>query len=364
MFKFNKILGLFGLIAFGLSISGCDLSTPTHVGDNSKTSSNLRAVSYAALPGWRDDDVRYALQAFRNTCKAKIQYKGSVIPDPELMREKCNMLPSVSADVKTVRAWFESHFQPYQVYNENGGKTGTYTGYYSPVIDGCRHQTAKCNEPIMGVPTNGAKYKGVTKKDIVNKRIGRVLYWANIVDVQNLQIQGSGMLRLEDGSMVKLNFAAVNDMPFKSIGGQLQAKGIKPAGGYSADAVWTHLKQNPTLAKEVIYNNPRYVYFYESEQKSVIGKLGTPLSKIRSVAMDDSIYTLGLPVYINTTLSDGRSFNRLMVAQDTGGAIKGWIRADIFFGSGDEAYRVAHGQHSQGQMFILMPKEYSYVKPR
>ena len=182
--------------------------------------------------------------------------------------------------------------------------------------------------------------------------------------MQNLQIQGSGMLKLEDGKLVKLNFAAVNDMPFKSIGAQLQDKGIKPAGGYSADAVWSHLKQNPKLAKEVIYNNPRYVYFYESDQKHVVGKLGTPLSKIRSIAMDDSLYTLGLPVYINTSLSDGRSFNLLMVAQDTGGAIKGWIRADIFFGSGDEAYKVAHGQHAQGQMFILMPKEYSYVKPR
>ena len=346
------------------AIYGCDLSTPMHVGDDTKIPSNLRAVSYSNLPGWHDDDVRYALQAFRNTCKAKIQYKGSVIPDADLLREKCNMLPSASADVATVRAWFESHFQPYQIYNENGGKTGVYTGYYSPVIPGCRKQTAKCNEPIMGVPINGTNYKGVAKKDIVGKKIGRILYWANMVDVQNLQIQGSGMLKLEDGTMVKLNFAAVNDMPFKSIGKQLQDKGIKPEGGYSADAVWTHLKKNPQLAKEVIYNNPRYVYFYETEQKSVVGKLGTPLSKIRSIAMDDSLYTLGLPVYINTNLSDGRKFNRLMIAQDTGGAIKGWIRADIFFGTGDDAYNLAHGQHATGQMFILMPKEYTYVKPR
>lgn len=361
LYKIVKIVGFLGIV---ISMAGCDLSIKTYDGDNSKLPSNLRAVSYSSLPGWRDDDVRYALQAFRNTCKAKIQYKGSVVPDANLLQEKCNMLPSASADVATVRAWFESHFQPYQVYNEKGGKTGTYTGYYSPVIAGCRKQSATCNEPIMGVPTNGTNYKGVAKKDIVNKKIGRILYWANMVDVQNLQIQGSGMLKLEDGSLVKLNFAAVNDMPFKSIGGQLQERGIKPAGGYSADAVWTHLKQNPKLAKEVIYNNPRYVYFYESPQHSVIGKLGTPLSKIRSVAMDDSLYTLGLPVYVNTTLSDGRPFNRLMIAQDTGGAIKGWIRADIFFGSGDEAYKVAHGQHSQGQMFILMPKVYTYVKPR
>ena len=116
------------------------------------------------------------------------------------------------------------------------------------------------------------------------------------------------------------------------------------------------------MDKEVIYNNPRYVYFKESESKSVIGKLGTPLSKIRSLAIDDSIYTIGMPVYINTKLSDGRKFQRLMIAQDTGSAIRGWIRADIFFGSGDEAYRFAHGQHSPGEMYILLPKEYTNVK--
>ena len=354
--------GIFGII-LAFSLTSCDLSTPTHQGDNSVIPSNLKKVSYTELPGWENDDVRYALQAFRNSCKAKIQYTGRVIPDRALFEEKCRMLPSSSADVATVRAWFESNFQPYQVYNDEGGKRGTYTGYYSPIIPACRTKTAQCNEPLMGIPTDGRNYKGVDKKTIVENRIGRVLYWANIVDVQNIQIQGSGMLQLEDGTPVKLNFAAVNDMPFKSIGEQLRNRGIKPDGGYSADAVWTYLKKNPSLAKEVIYANPRYVYFYESVPPDVIGKLGTPLSKIRSIAMDDDIYTLGMPVYIDTNLSDGRRFSRLMIAQDTGSAIRGWIRADIFFGKGDEAYKFAHGQHAQGQMFILMPKEYSCVKP-
>ena len=360
----NLFFKTFGVVFAVLTLASCDLSTPTSTTDNSVLPSNFKRVSYSQLPGWRDDDVRYALQAFRNSCRAKIQYVGRVMPDRELFAEKCRMLPSASADVKTVRAWFESHFQPYQIYNDNGGDRGTYTGYYSPVIPGCRTKTAQCNEPLMGIPTDGRGYKGVAKKDIVEKKIGRVLYWANIVDVQNIQIQGSGVLRLEDGTNVKLNFAAVNDMPFKSIGEELRRRGIRPAGGYSADAVWTHLKQNPTLARDVIYANPRYVYFYESKPADVIGKLGTPLSKIRSVAMDDDLYTLGLPVYINTNLSDGRPFRRLMIAQDTGSAIRGWIRADIFFGSGDEAYKLAQGQHAQGQMFILMPKVYSYVKPR
>lgn len=338
-------------------------SSYTHTGNNSVVPSNLKKVSYSDLPGWRDDDVRYALQAFRNTCKAKIQYTGRVVPDRALLEEKCQNLPAASADVATVRAWFESNFQPYQIHTDTGATRGTYTGYYSPVIPACRTKTAQCNEPLMGVPTDGRNYKGVAKKDIVEKQIGRVLYWANIVDVQNIQIQGSGNLKLEDGTDVKLNFAAVNDMPFKSIGEELRSRGIRPDGGYSADAVWTYLKAHPDLAKDVIYKNPRYVYFYESVPPDVIGKLGTPLSKIRSVAMDTDLYTLGLPVYVNTNLSDGRAFRRLMIAQDTGSAIKGWIRADIFFGKGDEAYKHAQGQHAQGEMFILMPKVYEYVKP-
>lgn len=355
---------MFYLVLCAFVLASCDLSTPTHTGDDSVApATNLRKVSYDELPGWRNDDVRYALQAFRNSCKAKIQYTGRVIPDRALFEEKCRMLPAASADTATVRAWFESNFQPYKIYNDDGTDTGTYTGYYSPIIRGSRAKTAEYNEPLMGVPTDGRNYKGVEKKKIVEQRIGKVLYWANIVDVQNIQIQGSGMLQLDDGKMVKLNFAAVNDMPFKSIGEELRSRGIRPEGGYSADAVWSHLKKNPSLARDVIYKNPRYVYFYESVPPDVIGKIGTPLSKIRSIAMDDSIYTLGMPVYISTNLSDGRKFQRLMVAQDTGSAIRGWIRADIFFGKGDEAYKYAHGQHAKGQMFILMPREYTYVKP-
>jgi membrane-bound lytic murein transglycosylase A len=362
MFIFNKITQLAFVIGIGSLIAGCDLSTPTHVGNNSKTPSNLVAVSYSALPGWRDDDVRYALQAFRNTCKAKIQYHGSVIPDPELLREKCNMMPSASADVKTVRAWFESHFQPYQVYNESGSdKGGKFTGYYSPVVHACRTQTAKCSVPIMDTPTDGRKYKGVDSKTLVKNRIGRVIYWIDPIDLQDM---GSATLILEDGSKVKVNVASTNDLPFNGIGAQLKKRGIRPEGGYTMKAVRAYLKEHRALAQELVDNNPRYVYYRVADSFDVIGKMGVKISKIRSIAVDDSIYTLGLPVYINTSLSDGRAFNRLMIAQDTGGAIKGWIRADIFFGVGDEAFELAHGQHASGKMFVLMPKEYTYVKPR
>ena len=129
---FEKNILTRGLLAIfcAFILASCDLSTPTVTTDNSVIPSNFRRVSYSELPGWRDDDVRYALQAFRNSCKAKIQYVGRVQPDRELFAEKCRMLPAASADTATVRAWFESHFQPYQIYNENGTDRGTYTGYY------------------------------------------------------------------------------------------------------------------------------------------------------------------------------------------------------------------------------------------
>ncbi|MBR2412669.1 MAG: MltA domain-containing protein [Alphaproteobacteria bacterium] len=349
------------LIVFAFGLAGCDLSAPTVSGDNGVVPSNLKKVSYSELQGWRDDDVRYALQAFRNSCKAKIQFTGRVIPDRELFAEKCRMLPSASADVATVRAWFESHFQPYQIYDDNHSDKGKFTGYYSPVVHACRTQTAKCSAPIMDVPNDGRKYKGVDSKTLVKNRIGRVIYWIDPIDLQDM---GSATLILEDGQKVKLNVASTNDLPFNGIGGQLQKRGIRPDGGYTMKAVRKYLKENRSLANELIDNNPRYVYYREASNFDVVGTMGVKLSKIRTLAVDGSLYTLGLPVYINTNLSDGRPFRRLMIAQDTGGAIKGWIRGDIFFGVGDEAFEYAHGQHAQGQMFILMPKEYTYVKPR
>lgn len=348
-------------------LSACDVTTPSQSpvvsGDSSVKPRHFQRVSYSELPGWRADDVRYALKAFRNTCKAKIQYVGAVKPDRYLLEEKCQFLPKESADNATVRAWFESHFQPYRATDEAGKTKGTFTGYYSPTIDASRTRSGQYTEPLMAVPNDGRTFKGIDKKTILSKQIGRPLYYAHPVDVQNIQIQGSGMLKLESGELVKLNFAAVNDLPFNSIGEQLRKKGIRPPEGYSAAAVWKYLKTQPALAREVIDNNPRYVYFVESAAHDVVGKLGTPLSKIRSIAVDDSIYTIGLPVFVDTNLSDGRKFQRLMIAQDTGSAIRGFVRVDIFFGSGDEAFRYAEGQHAQGEKYILMPKPYEYVKP-
>ncbi|MCL1785815.1 MAG: MltA domain-containing protein [Alphaproteobacteria bacterium] len=363
----KRLFPLYALCSIFL-LSGCpDTGGGRYQGsdprDASKIPSHFQPVGYNDLPGWRNDDHRYALQAFRNTCNAKVDYSGAVVMDQKLLDEKCRMLPPQSAGKESVRAWFESNFQPYKVRDQGGNSNGLFTGYYSPIIKACRKKTDECNEPLMAPPSDGRNFKGIPRKEIVSKQIGKPLYWANIVDVQNIQIQGSGKIRLENGEVVKLNFAGVNDMPFGSIGEYLRTRNIKPGGGYSAEAVWEHLRKHPYLAQEAINSNQRYVYFKTATAHDVIGAMNAPLSKIRSVAMDNTIYSLGMPVYVDTKLSDGKKFQRLMVAQDTGGAIRGWIRVDLFFGEGEEAFRHAQGQHAQGEKYILMPKQYEFVRP-
>lgn len=348
---FDKLAARFLLCA----LCSCGLfEWPGHVGNNSRTTSNMRAVSYSDLSGWKNDDHIYALQAFRNTCDAKIQYTGQVVPDSVLLSEKCKFLPSASADKETVRLWFENHFQPYKV-SDDATKNGKFTGYYSPVVKACRRQTAECSAPVMDKPTDGREYKGVPSTKLVSERIGNIIYWIDPIDLQDM---GSATLILEDGTKVKLSVASTNDLPFNGIGSQLLARGIRPPDGYGMKSVRAYLKNNRALANELIANNPRYVYYTPSMTESVTGNMGVPLSKIRSVAIDKNIYTLGLPVYLDTKLSNGKKFQRLMVAQDTGGAIIGYNRADIYFGVGDSAFEYAHGQNEQGQMYVLMPKEF------
>lgn len=341
-----------------LGLASCSI-VPEPEPYKNQISPNLKEVSYSKLDGWRDDDLRYAVKAFKRSCLSKQlihpQFYGKIVANNKLLLEKCSSAPSEKTSIREIRKWFEDNFQPYQIYSDEGKDTGLFTGYYSPVIKASKKKSAEFNEPLMAVP-QGKNFKGVPRKTIVDKKLGKPLYWANKVDVQNIQIQGSGLIKLENGKLVKLNFAGHNDLPFKSIGAELKKRNITPAGGHKASAVWEHLKKNPKLADELIDANQRYIFFKEAVEHDAIGKLNVPLTKIRSIAVDDSLYTLGLPMFIDTKLANGKNFQRLMMAQDTGSAIRGWIRADIFFGFGEEAEQFASPQYSQGKMYVLLPK--------
>ncbi|MDR1826248.1 MAG: MltA domain-containing protein [Rickettsiales bacterium] len=346
-------------LIFVLLLSSCGIfDMPDHAGDQSKITRNMTPVGFSELPGWRNDDQRYALQAFRNTCRAKsIQYAGRVVPDEQLVREKCRFLPGSSADTLTVRKWFEQHFKPYKV-SDDATKGGKFTGYATLIIPACRQKSTECSAPVLGVPKDGREFKGVHSQRIINDRIGEILYWTDPIDLQVAQINGAAKLALDDGTEIRLSVATTNEMQFTGIGAQLVERGIRPPDGYGMHSVREYLKKNRALAAELISNNARYVYYAESAADEVTGNMGVPLTKIRSVAIDKNIYTLGMPTYVATTLTNGKSFQKLMVAQDTGSAIIGYNRGDIYFGEGDEAFEYAQGQNAPGQMYILLPKEY------
>ena len=339
------LIGVYSVNLFILLLAGCGF-----VGGGGRISSDLRPVTYPELPGWEQDDIKYALQAFGNTCKTSIKYTGEVIPSRGLIEAKCRNMPSTSEDNTKIRKWFEENFQPYRI---NDGTKGKFTGYYSPVVRACRKKTDLCSAPIMDVPKDGRSFKGVDSTKLVSGQVGRVIYWIDPIDLQDM---GSATLILEDNSRVKVSVATTNELPFNGIGSQLLARGIRPPQGYGMKSVRAYLKQNRSLANELISKNPRYVYYTPSATDAVVGTMGVPLSQIRSIAVDKNIYTLGLPMYLDTSLSSGKKFQRLMIAQDTGGAIIGANRADIYFGVGDEAFEYAHGQNKPGQMYVLLPK--------
>jgi len=360
-----KRISLLSALCSVFLLTGCPAPQrapqPTVMADSSSViPSHFQAVGFDQLPGWREDDVRHALVAFRQTCRGRINYSQNlrVIPDRALMEEKCNTMPPESASVAVVRQWFENHFQPFKVRNEQNQTRGVFTGYYIPTINACRRRTAHCNEPLMALPRCGRDVRNIPRERIVREQMGEVLFWANLVDVQHIQIQGTGRIVLEDGTHKQLNFAAVNDMPFRSLGEQLRQRGIRPEGGFTASGVMDHLRANPALAREVINNNPRYVWFQVAAAPDIIGALNVPLTRLRSIAIDNTIYSLGLPVWVDTQLSNGAPFRRLMIAQDTGGAIRGWIRVDLYFGEGPDAHRWAEGQFHRGEKYIFMPRVY------
>jgi len=331
-------------------------AAPGSIGDAIISEEVMHRRSFGDLPGWQNDDHRYALQAFRYSCSTTLRPSGRVQPDPELFAQACRNLPSGNPSPDEARRWFERHFEPFQIIDNTQGR---HTGYFSPVVRACRTQTDWCSVPVLDRPADGREIVGVDSTRIVNERIGTIIAWIHPIDLQDM---GSATLVFEDGGELRLSVATTNQLPFNGIGAQLVARGIRPAEGMGMKAVREFLKQpeNAALAAELVANNPRYVFYTPQRTDRVVGRMGVPLSRIRSIAVDENIYTMGLPFWLDTTLSKtNQPFRRLMIGQDTGGAILGYNRTDIYFGKGDfdsVVYAYAQGQNTTGQLFILLPK--------
>ena len=326
---------------------------------------------FADLPGWSRAQLEPSLRAFLGGCSRV-----------NAMRRACELAKNLPVgDEPAARSFFEREFVPYALVSTLSGDTGVITGYYEPIIDGSRTATPQYRFPIFGVPqdlivvdlpeTRGQRLRGrvdgrrlvpyYTRGEIDARGEGfaaPVLAWSSDpVELFFLQIQGSGQVRMESGERIRLGYADQNGHPYRSLGRYLVERGEMLLEQASMQNIKAWAAANPQKLKEALSQNPSYVFFRElPTAEGPIGALSVPLQGELSLAVDRRFVPLGAPVYLATTypLSD-EPLERLMAAHDTGGAIRGVVRADFFWGTGPDAGAQAGRMRQQGRMWLLWP---------
>ena len=364
---------------------------PTPAPSSGAAYATYTAVAWSALPGWGADRVPDAWPAFRVGCRALV--------DDARTRDRWQTVCAAAATVNqnsvvAVREFFEREFIPYAVTAADGSDRGLVTGYYEPLLSGSRTRTAQFQVPLYATPDDlltvdlSSLYPDLKGRRLRGRIDGRrvVPYWtradidsgsapfaapvlawvADPVEAFFLEIQGSGRVKLADGSRMRVGYDDQNGHPYRSIGRILVDRGDLPLERASMQGIADWGRRNPDKLTALLDENPSYVFFREVPAPALgtleatidgpIGSLGVPLSRERTVAVDTRSIPLGAPVYLATTrpLSD-TPLERLMLAQDTGGAIRGAVRADFFWGFGDEAGREAGRMRQQGRLWLLWP---------
>jgi membrane-bound lytic murein transglycosylase A len=351
------------------------------------------SVTFADVPGWADDDLAAAWPALQVGCGALVANARS----QAIWQRPCAAAAEVDGrDRRAVRQYFEGHFSPYRIAAADGGDVGLVTGYYEPLLAGSRVPTAAYAVPLYAVPDDLLTVDLVELfPELKDKRVrGRVdgkrvvPYWpradiergrapldgkalayvAQPIDAFFLQIQGSGRVRFPDGAAIRVGYADQNGHPFRSIARVLIERGELTLDRASKQSIEAWGRANPDKLPALLDENPSYVFFrevaapaqgsLEAQIDGPIGALGVPLLAQRTIAVDPRMIPLGAPVFLATTFPlSSRPLNRLTLAQDTGGAIRGAVRADFFWGFGDDAGREAGRMRQEGRMWLLWPKD-------
>jgi len=315
-------------------------------------------VSYAILgfedlDGWAEDDHSAALAVFLNTCR-------------DMNTLDWQSLCAAAADQTDARRFFELFFRPVQISN---GTEGLFTGYFEPELEGDRFRSDRYAHPIYAMPDVAQDIRPwLTRREIlegdVMADLGLEIAWVDDpVELFFLQIQGSGRVRMPGGEFIRVGYGGANGHQYRSIGQELVRQGIYEPHQVSAQVIKNWVRRNPDEGRELLYHNPSYVFFREvSEVPSDRGPLGAmnrSITTMRSIAVDPAFTPLGAPVWIEKDGAD--PMRRLMIAQDTGSAIKGAQRADVFFGTGDAAGRAAGRLRDPGRLVVLMPIQRAYA---
>lgn len=343
-------------------------------------SARYMAADWSQLPAWPGEQLTASWPAWINSCK-----RLGTRNDWQAICAQAQALAPV--DSATVQAFFERHFLPWQIESSTGAHDGLVTGYYEAWLKGSL-SPAPGRVPIYAVPDDlltldiaslypelkGLRLRGRlegktikpywSRSDIDAGKAateGRVLAWADDpVDAFFLQIQGSGRIELEDGTRLRLAYAEQNGHPYKSIGKWLVDQGELTLEQASMQSIRAWGRAHPERLQEMLEANPSFVFFrlIPDSNEGAIGALNVPLTDGASIAVDPKFTPLGTPVYLSTTQPNSSvSMNRLVHAQDTGGAISGPIRADFFWGFGNEAGALAGKMKQRGKMWLLWPKD-------
>ena len=386
------------LLLAGLWLAACERK-PAEVPPAPKPAApgvTFTPVPFTALPGWAADSHAEALPALLRSCGRLTGQPddrelgpqgpaGPVAGSVADWRAACAALDSLPAgDDAALRASLEAHFAPLAVAN-NGTAEGIFTGYYEAELKGALAPDETHAWPLYARPPDlvtvdlsafRADWEGERLSGrVVDGRLvpyrdraeiddgalagqGLELIWAeDPVDAFFLHIQGSGRVALDDGRVVRVGFAATNGLPFTGVGRVLLDEGKVPPGGASMQGIRDWLRANPEEGQEIMRRNRRFTFFRIIEGEGPIGGHGVPLTPGRSLAVDPAFLPLGAPLWLETTWpGSGDPLRRLMVAQDIGGAIKGPVRGDFFWGFGEEALHYAGRMKQKGRYFLLLPK--------
>ena len=310
-------------------------------------------MEFKNLDGWAVDDHEAAFTVFLNTCQ-------------DMDGPDWTALCALAKEGPDPRTFFELFFRPVLIED---GSDGLFTGYFEPELHGSLRQTNEYRYPVYAMPNEARVSRPwLNRRDILETdiMIGRNLEIAWVddpVELFFLQIQGSGRIKLQSGESIRVGYAGANGHEYRSIGSEMIRRGIYEPHQVSAQVIKNWVRRNPVDGKELLYHNPSYVFFREvSEVNADLGPLGAmnrSITTMRSIAVDPSYVPLGAPVWLE---KDGENpLRRLMIAQDTGSAIKGSQRADVFFGTGDKAGHAAGQLRDPGRMMVLMPIQRAFA---
>jgi len=389
------------VVAVAVALAACGAEEARQAPLAPATPGLLTRSDFADLPGWGGDSAAEAIRPFLATCAglARLPHDRAVGPDgvggtvADWLGPCRAAIEITGGDDPAATRFFEDWFRPYAVGARGGGAAdeavGLFTGYYEPELRGARRPDRTHAVPLyrrpadlvtadpgeFGVAHDGAGLTGrvvdgrlrpyPTRAEIDGGALagrGLELLWIDDpIDVFFLHIQGSGRVRLADGGVVRVGYAASNGRPFVGIARLLIDSGAIPRDGASMQSVRDWLRAHPDRAPEMMQANPRYIFFREFDGDGPIGAAGVVLTPLRSLAVDPAFMPLGAPLWLDTVWPPGgpdagKPLRRLMIAQDTGGAIKGAVRGDVFWGTGDAALARAGGMKQTGRYFLLLPR--------